>query len=134
MIYFIFLFRMTDSDEYFGGLFWMTVSDDFSGWLFWMTVRDSTIDSCFSDQFVFPRLIPISTNHSADWSHDWFVFERQLPTVELWPRSPPDRLYYLRQNINVSTLNTGNWRKTVSISNCLKHNGGIGGNFELVAL
>ena len=95
------LYRMTISDNYSGCLFQMTVPDDCSGWLlrmsilgdfsrwlFRMTVRDSTTDSYFSDQFVFPRPIPISTNHSANWSHDWFVFGRRLPTAELWPRSP----------------------------------------------
>ena len=53
--------------------------------------RNSTIDSYFSDQIVFPRPIPISDNHSTDWSDDWFVSERQLPTAELWPqpRRPP---------------------------------------------
>ena len=32
-------------------------------WLFRMTVRNSTTDSYFSDQFVFPRSILISSNH-----------------------------------------------------------------------
>ena len=82
------LIQMTVPDDYFVRLFPMLISDDFSRSLFRMTVRDSTTDSYFSDQFVFPRPIPISTNHSADWSHDWFVFERRLPTAELWPRSP----------------------------------------------
>ena len=83
-----YLIEMTVSDNYFVWLFRMLISDDFSRWLFRMTVRDSTTDWYFSDQFVFPRPIPISTNHSADWSQDWFAFERQLPTAELWPRSP----------------------------------------------
>ena len=91
------LFRMTIPDAYFRWLFQMTVPDDYSGcifsddfsrWVLRMTVRDSTTDSYFSDQLVFPRPIPISTNHSADWSHNWFVFEQRLPTAELWPRSP----------------------------------------------
>ena len=107
-----FLFRMTVSDTYFRCLFQMTFPDDSSEWLFrmppndsfgllfqmnildacfrWlfrMTVRNSTTDSYFNDQSVFPRSIPISSNCSTDWSHDWFVFERRLPTVELWPRS-----------------------------------------------
>ena len=81
------LFRMTVPDDYFGWLFRMSVSDDCSRWMFRMTVRDSTTDSYFSDQFVFPRPVPISTNHSADWSHEWLVFERPLPTGELWPWS-----------------------------------------------
>ena len=97
------LFWITISDNYSGCLFQMTVPDDCSRWLFrmsilddcsrWrfrMNVRDSTTDSYFSDRFVFPRPVPISTNHSADWSHDWFVFERRLSTAELWSRSPPD--------------------------------------------
>ena len=108
-----FLFGMTVSDAYFRCLFQMTFPDDCSEWLFWMprndsfgllfqmnisdacfrwlfrmTVLNSTTDSYFSDQSVFPRSIPISTNPSTDWSHDWFVFERWLPTVELWSRSP----------------------------------------------
>ena len=100
------LFRMPVSDDYSGLLFRMTISDAYSRWLFQMTVtdyscrwftvrmlvRNSTADSYFTDQFVFPRSIPISTNYSTDWSDDWFVFERRLPTAELWPRSiPPDR-------------------------------------------
>ena len=47
--------------------------------------HNSTTESYFSDQFIFPRLIPISTNH---WSDDWFAFERWLPTAELRPNSP----------------------------------------------
>ena len=82
------LFRMTISDAYFRWLFQMTISDYCSRWIFRMLVCNSTTDSYSSDQFVFPRSIPISTNHSTDWSHDWFVFERWLPTAELWPRSP----------------------------------------------
>ena len=113
---FSWLFRITVPDDYFWCLFQMPISDDFSRWLFQMTVgclritvsdycsrwifrmlvsNDffgwlfvSTTDSCFSGQSIFPRSIPISTYHSTDWSHDWFVFERQLPTAELWPRSP----------------------------------------------
>ena len=80
------LFRMTISDAYFRLLFQMTVSDYCSRWIFRMLVRNSTADSYFTDQFVFPRSIPISTNHSTDESHNWFVFERRLPTAELWPR------------------------------------------------
>ena len=90
------LFQMTVTDDYFVCLFRMSISDDFSRLLFRMTVRDSTTDSYISDQFVFPWPIPISSNHSADWSHDWFVFERQLPTAELWPRSPLTTIWYLR--------------------------------------
>ena len=75
--------RMTVSDYCSRWIFRMLVSNDFFGWLF-----VSTTDSCFSGQSIFPRSIPISTYHSTDWSHDWFVFERQLPTAELWPRSP----------------------------------------------
>ena len=86
---------MTVPDDYFGWLFQMPISDDFSRWLFGVTVPDSTTDSNFSDQFEFLRPIPISTNHSTDWSHDWFVFERRLPAAELWPRSPPDRNFTL---------------------------------------
>ena len=82
------LFQMTVPDDYFGWLFQMLISDDFYRWLFRMTVHDSTTDSYFSDQFVFPLLIPILTNHSADWYHGWFVYERPLPTAELWPWSP----------------------------------------------
>ena len=83
------LFRMTISDAYFRLLFQMTVSDYCSRWIFRMLVRNSTADSYFTDQFVFPRSIPISTNYSTDWSHYyWFVFERRLPTAEFWPRSP----------------------------------------------
>ena len=90
------LFRMPISVDCSRWLFRMPISDDFSRWLFRMTVRDSTTDSYFSDQFVILGAIPISTNHSADWSHDWFVFERQLPTAELWPRSPLTTIWYLR--------------------------------------
>ena len=85
--YFRWLFRMTISDAYFSWLFQMTGLDYRSRWIFRMLVRNSTADSYFTDQFVFPRSIPISTNHSTDWSHDWFVFEGRLPTAELWPRS-----------------------------------------------
>ena len=110
--YFEWLLRITVPEDCFGCLFQMTIPDYCSGWLFWMppndcfgllfqmnildacfrwlfrmTVPNSTTDSYFSDQFVFPRSIPISTNHSADWSHDWFDFERRFPTAELWPRS-----------------------------------------------
>ena len=46
---------------------------------------NSTTDSYFSDRFIFPWPIPISTNH---WPDDWFIFERELPTAKLWPRSP----------------------------------------------
>ena len=46
---------------------------------------NSTTDSYFSDRFVFLWPIPISTNH---WPDDWFIFERELPTAKLWPRSP----------------------------------------------
>ena len=106
------LFRIIVQDDYFGCLFQMTFPDDCSEWLFpippngcfgllfqmnipdvcfrWLfriTFRNSTTDSYLSDQFVFPISIPISTNHSTDWSHDWFVLERRLPTAELWPRS-----------------------------------------------
>ena len=120
--YFGWLFRITVPEEYIGCLFQRPISDDFSRWLSewlfrmppndcfgllfqmniseacfrWlsrMTVRNSTADSYFSDQFVFPRSIPISTNHSTDWSHNWFDFERLLPTAELWPRSPPPLIY-----------------------------------------
>ena len=107
------LFRVTVPDDFFECLFQMSISDDFSRWLsewlfrmppnysfellfhisdacfrwlFRITVRNSTTDSYFSNQSVFPWSIPISTNHSTDWSHDWFVFERRLPTAELWPR------------------------------------------------
>ena len=105
--YFGWLLRITVPEDCFGCLFQMTISDYCSGWLFWMppndcfgllfqmnifdacfrwlfrmTVPNSTTDLYFSDQFVFPRSIPISTNHSADWSHDWFVFERRLPTED----------------------------------------------------
>ena len=93
--YFGCLFQMTFPDDcrmppndYFRLLFQMNISDVCFKWLFRMTVCNATTDSCFSCQSVFPRLIPISTYHSTDWSHDWFVFERQLPTAELWPRSP----------------------------------------------
>ena len=85
--YFRWLFRMTISDAYFSWLFQMTGLDYRSRWTFRMLVRNSTADSYFTDQFVFPHSIPISTNHSTDWSHDWFVLERRLPTAELWPRS-----------------------------------------------
>ena len=82
------LFQMTVLDDYFRWLFQMPISDDFSRWVFWMTVCDSMTDSYFTEQFLFPRLIPISINHSADWSHNnWFIFERRLPTAELWPWS-----------------------------------------------
>ena len=40
MIYFIFLFGMTDSDDYFGWLFRMTISDACFRWLFQMTIPD----------------------------------------------------------------------------------------------
>ena len=80
-------FRMTISNACFRWLFQVTVSDYCSWWIFRMLVRNSTADSYFTDQFVFPRSIPISTNHSTDESHNWFVFERRLPTAELWPRS-----------------------------------------------
>ena len=80
------LFRMPPNDC-FGLLFQMNILDACFRWLFRMTVPNSMTDSYFSDQFVFPRSIPISTNHSADWSHDWFDFERRFPTAELWPRS-----------------------------------------------
>ena len=110
--YFGWLLRITVPEDCFACLFQMTIPDYCSGWLFWMppndcfgllfemnildacfrwlfrmTVSNSTTDSYFSDQFVFPRSIPISTNHSADWSHDWFDFERRFPTAELWPRT-----------------------------------------------
>ena len=78
---FSWLFRITVLDDYFGCLFQMPISDDFSRWLsdasewpfqvtvpdeyfgclfqmtFQMTVRNSTTDSYFSDQSVFPRSI-----------------------------------------------------------------------------
>ena len=79
------LFGMPPNDC-FGLLFQMNISDTCFRWLFRMTVRNSTTDSYFSNQFVFPR--PISANHSTDWSHNWFDFERRLPTAELWHRSP----------------------------------------------
>ena len=90
--YFRWLFQVTVPNDYFGCLR-MTVSNYCSRWIFRMLVSDdlfhnSTTDSYFSNQSVFPWSIPISTNHSTDWSHDWFVFERRLPTAELWPRSP----------------------------------------------
>ena len=75
------LFRMTVWDDYFGWLFWMPISDDCSRWLFRMPISDD-----FSRWLFVIRIL--STNYSADWSHDWLVFERRLPTVELWPRSP----------------------------------------------
>ena len=31
-------------------------------------------------------LLKIPGNVLTDWSHDWFDFERRLPTAELWPR------------------------------------------------
>ena len=86
------LFQMTISDTCFRWLFRITVPDDYIGSLYQMTFPDGSFgllfqmnisDSYFSNQFVFPRSsIPISTNHSADWSHDWFVFERRLPTAD----------------------------------------------------
>ena len=79
------LFRITVPDYYFRWLFQMTVSDYCSRWIFQMLVRNSTADSYFT---TFPWSIPISTNHSTDWSHYWLVFERRLPTAELWSRSP----------------------------------------------
>ena len=107
------LFRIIVQDDYFGCLFQMTFPDDCSEWLFpippngcfgllfqmnipdvcfrWLfriTFRNSTTDSYLSDQFVFPISIPISTNHSTDWSHDRFVSERRLPAAKLWSRSP----------------------------------------------
>ena len=83
--------RMTISDYCSRRLFRMPVSDDFSGWLFVIPrpFCNSATDPYFNEQFVFPRPIPISTNHSTDWSDDWFVLERRLPTAELWPRTPP---------------------------------------------
>ena len=81
------LFRMPPNDS-FELLFQMNISDACFRWLFRITVHNSTTDSYFSNQSVFPWSIPISTNHSTGWSHDWFVFERRLPTAELWPRSP----------------------------------------------
>ena len=86
--YFRWLFWMAKVDDFSRWLFWVLISDDFSRWLFLMTVRDPRNDSYFSNQFVFPQPFRISTNYSADWSHDWFVFERRLPTAELWPWSP----------------------------------------------
>ena len=86
------LFRMTIPDACFRWLFRMTVWDAYFRWLFQMTVRDSTTESYFSDELLFPQPIPISTNHLTGWSHDWFVFERRLPTAELWPWSPPDSI------------------------------------------
>ena len=85
--YFGWLFQITISDAYFRYLFQMTVSDYCPRWIFRMLLRNSTADSFFTEQFVFARSIPISTYHSTDWSHDWFVFERRLPTAELWSRS-----------------------------------------------
>ena len=127
--YFGLLFQRTISDAYFRCLFQMTFPDDCSEWLFrmppndcfgllfqmniseacfrWlsrMTVRNSTTDSYFSDQFVFPRSIPISANHSTDWSHNWFDFERLLPTAELWPRSPS--WYIDQKRLNGSEVST----------------------------
>ena len=85
------LFRMTISHYCSRRLFRMPVSDDFSGWLFVIPrpFCNSATDPYFDEQLVFPRPIPISTNYSTDWSDDWFVLERRLPTAELWPRSPP---------------------------------------------
>ena len=131
--YFGWLFRITVPEEYIGCLFQRPISDDFSRWLSewlfrmppndcfgllfqmniseacfrWlsrMTVRNSTADSYFSDQFVFPRSIPISTNHSTDWSHNWFDFERLLPTAELWLRSPS--WYIDQKRLNGSEVST----------------------------
>ena len=96
------LFRMTIPDAYFRWLFQMTISDYCSRWIFRMLVCNSTTDSYFSDQFVFSWSIPISTNRSTDWSHDWFVFERRLPTAELWPR-PPDTFQAYRNNYSIVT-------------------------------
>ena len=90
--YFEWLFRMPISYDCSRWLFRMTIPDACFRWLFQMTVRDSTTESYFSDQLLFPQPIPISTNHSTGWSHDWFVFERRLPTAELWPWSPPDSI------------------------------------------
>ena len=93
--YFRCLFQMTFPDDCrmppndcFRLLFQMNISDACFKWLFRMTVGNSTTDSYFSGQSVFPRSIPISTYHSTDWSHGRFVFERRLSTAELWPRSP----------------------------------------------
>ena len=86
----LWLFRMTIPDAYFKWLFRMAIPDTYFRWLFRVTVRDPTTDSYISDQFVFPRPIPISANHSTDWSHDWFIFERRLPTADYDP-DPPDK-------------------------------------------
>ena len=93
--YFRCLFQMTFPDDCrmppndcFRLLFQMNISDACFKWLFRMTVGNSTTDSYFSGQSVFPRSIPISTYHSTDWSHGKFVFEGRLSTGELWPRSP----------------------------------------------
>ena len=61
--------RMTVLDYCSRWLFRMPVSDDFSRWLFVIPrpFCNSTTDSSFNEQFVFPRLIPISSNHSIDW-------------------------------------------------------------------
>ena len=142
---FSWLFRITVPDDYFWCLFQMPISDDFSRWLFQMTVgclritvsdycsrwifrmlvsNDffgwlfvSTTDSCFSGQSIFPRSIPISTYHSTDWSHDWFVFERRLPTAELWPRSP---LIKKRSSLEISQNSRENTYVRVSFCQGLK--------------
>ena len=112
------LFQLTIPDDCSGWVFWMPISDDCRTppndcfwllfqtnisdtcfkWLFRMTVRNSTTDSYFSGQSVFPRPIPISNYYSTDWSHDWFVFEWQLPTAELWPRSPLITFFFQKQS------------------------------------
>ena len=91
--YFRCLFQMTFPDDCqmppndcFRFLFQMNISNTCFKCLFRMTVGNFTTDSYFSGQSVFPRSIPISAYHSTDWSHEWFVFERRLPTAELWPK------------------------------------------------
>ena len=99
--YFRCLIQVTVPDNYLGWLFRMLISDDCSRWLFRilfrclflttvrMTVRDSTTDLYFSDQFIFPRPIRISTNHSADWYHDWFLFLNDGFLLQNYGPNPP---------------------------------------------
>ena len=57
-----------------------------------MTVRDSTTDSYFSDQLVFPRPIPISTNNSTPTT-DSFLNDGFL--LQNYGLDPPDSFKHM---------------------------------------